>query len=126
MSRPRGPYIPAIRLELPWAPPEGYPRYRSVLGTADGVSCSGVSAVPRLRPGQPCDQPATLTFFYDLPADPYCVACYHADGADRGDAATGILAAVDPVSGLWRATHQAFDPQRPDRGWRQVPFDFDW
>jgi hypothetical protein len=67
-----------------------------------------------------------LIAFYDLPADPYCINCYHADGADRGSAATGILAAVDPASGLWRATQQAFDPHRPDRGWRPVPFDFDW
>jgi hypothetical protein len=61
----------------------------------------------------------------ELPARPYCAACYKAAGP--GDVACGTLAATDET-GTWRATHQGFDPSAARRrdDWRAEPYDFDW
>jgi hypothetical protein len=104
--------LPAIGLRLAWKPPDGYARYRPVLGTDSVIPCSV------------CGEPADVVWFMGLPATPYCKPCYIDSGAERGDAATGILAARD-ASGAWRPTQQGFDPRQP-RGWRTDPYDFDW
>lgn len=98
--------IPAIGLIVSPAPPNDYPRHRSLLGTNQEEPCAG------------CDQHAERIWFDGVPpAVPVCDSCYERV-AEHSDSACGTLARLDET-GVWRPTGQGGDI-------RAEPYDFDW
>jgi len=95
--------IPATGVVIPSPPPE-YPRFRTILGARVSVQCAD------------CGGAADLIFFWTLPAQPYCPACW--DKVGHFDPARGVLARKD-ASGIWRPTSQVGTI-------RADPYDFDW
>ncbi len=99
--------IPAIGLIVSPAPPNDYPRYRSLLGTNQEEPCAL------------CDQHAERVWFDGVPpAVPVCESCFVEGGAEHSDSACGTLARLDGTR-VWRPTGQGGDI-------RAEPYDFDW
>lgn len=94
--------------------PDDYPHYRPLLGTREGLACTG----RRGFSGPLCSGAATRVWCVGLvPAQPLCEGCYQWN-ARYGDAACACLARRDET-GIWRPTDQGGDFQAN-------AYDFDW